>query len=311
VQPLALQLSVPGDPKVVYTAQGTTDHNGVIIYSNLPVGTFDVHVKGTHSLQSARAGVSLTANRTADVDMKAMVEGDVDGDNCVTVSDFAIVQGMIGAHKDIPGFNALADLNGDGEVTPADVSLLRSGFDMCGDISADNQVFALSTENAPSLGQTLAPWLNPGALRRDLALSLVPSTNSPRNGEVFTVLVIAEASTQPIDGASFILNYDPSRLLAVDAQGTPAAFVEPGADLPSVYTNWVDAKGGAVGYAAGMLQGAAPQGRLVLATLRFKALVPGATELRFGAMPSGHMQLTNGGINLLTVASSAILTVNP
>ena len=60
-------------------------------------------MKGTHSLQSARASVVLAANTTPAVDMKTQIEGDVDGDNCVTVNDFSVVQSMLGADKNTPG----------------------------------------------------------------------------------------------------------------------------------------------------------------------------------------------------------------
>ncbi|HET6313434.1 MAG TPA: SpoIID/LytB domain-containing protein, partial [Chloroflexia bacterium] len=217
VQPLTLSLSDPASASIVGKYQSTTDRNGVAFFQGLPEGTYNVHVKGPHSLQSARASILLSNNTTAEADMKAQIEGDVDGDNCVTVADFSVVQAMLGANENSSGFNPAADLNSDGEVTLSDVSLLRSGFDMCGDISADGQFSAMSTNLAPAL----APWLNPERLPRTLEMSLQASGTSVKPGEIVELDVIAEAGVQPVDGASFVLRFDPAQLAPVDAAGFP------------------------------------------------------------------------------------------
>ncbi len=312
VQPLTLLLSAPGNPAIIGKYQAVTDRNGVAFYDGLPAGTFDAHVKGAHSLQSAKANVTLSAGGTADVDMKTQIEGDIDGDNCVTVDDYAQVQAMLGTRKDTPGFNPAADLNNDGVVDMTDVSLLRSGFDMCGDVSADNQFQILSTGASPSLAQTLSPWTNPEGLRKDLSLFLSPSIPSARVGDVISVLVVAETGTQAIDGASFIVKYDPKVLGPVDAAGNSGK-AEPGTSLPAVMGNWVDSQGGAIGYSAGMLQGEPPQGRVVIAKLRFRVLsaAGGQTQLNFAPAPSSQMQLTNGGVNLLAGSQGAIIRLQP
>jgi len=252
VQPLTLALSVPGNPAVVGTYKGTTDRNGVVIFGNLPAGTYDVHVKGAHSLQNARASIALVPNRTVDVDMKALIEGDVDGDNCVTVDDFSLVQSLVGVGKNATGYNPAADLDGDGQVTVADVSLLRSGFDKCGDISADNMLYTLSADGSANASQELAAWVNSQALQKNLTLGLLSSASSVRVGSIVHVAVVANAGTQAIDGGSFVLNYDPSIMAPVDSSGNAAIQSEHGLALPSVLTNWVDPKGGVIGYAASM-----------------------------------------------------------
>ncbi len=310
VQPLTLLLSNPGDARVLSTYRGVTDRNGVAIYQGLPSGTFNVHVKGAHSLQSARASITLTDNSTAEVDMKVQVEGDTNGDNCVSVDDFAFVQSMIGTHKETPGFNSAADLNGDGIVSMTDVSLLRSGFDRCGDISADNEFQPLALLMGPTLSQQMSPWLNPDQLQKGLGMSLVSSTARPRNGDVIEVRVQATTGSQAVDGASFLVRYDPTQLAPVDGSGRPARAVEPGIALPSVLGNWIDTQGGLIGYSAGIVQGAPPRGEFTIATLRFR-LIGGAstTTIGFDRGPVGAMQLTNGGTDLLGQVVG--LTLNP
>ena len=312
-QPLTLLLSAPGDPTIIGTYAAKTDRNGVAIYQNLPAGTFDVHVKGTHSLQSARASVVLAANTTPAVDMKTQIEGDVDGDNCVTVNDFSVVQSMLGAGKNTPGFDPSADVNGDGIVTMSDISLLRSGFERCGDISADNDFQAMTADGAPTLAQALGPWENPASQEHNLTLGLSGNSNI-KAGDTFTLDVFAETGSQPIDGASFVLRYDAHRFLAVDATGNPAKGVDPGLDLPSVMGNWIDGKSGAIGYSTGILQGQPPAGHIVLGQIHFRALTSAGTGpalFSFVPTPSPNMQVTNGGENLLATASDLTITVAP
>jgi hypothetical protein len=313
VQPVTLYLSEPQSARVLYSFTGQTDRNGVAYFGDLPAGRFNVHVKGAKSLQSARANIALSDNSVVDLDMKAQIAGDLDGDNCVTVDDFSIVQSMLGASTSTPGFNPAADLNGDGVVTMSDVSLLRSGFDRCGDISADEEFRIMSEEQSPKLSDMLLPWTQPERLNHNLSLELVTSQPKVARGQVIEVQVVVNTGTQQVDGASYVISYDPKRLRPVDATGNDATGSEPGVALPAVMGNWIDTKGGLVGYSAGVLQGDTPQGRFVVATLRFRVLpgTNGNTRVSFAALPSPNMQVTNGGTNLLARAGNLDLVISP
>ncbi|HVG01146.1 MAG TPA: SpoIID/LytB domain-containing protein [Chloroflexia bacterium] len=313
VQPLTLHLSNPATAAVVASYNGATDRNGVAQYSGLPAGIYNVHVKGAHSLQSARANIALSTGATLDLDMKMQVEGDVNGDNCVTVDDFSYLQARLGTHRNAGGFDPAADLNNDGEVSVTDVSLLRSGFDLCGDVSADAQFGIQSASAAPPLSQLLAPWLRPEALSRDLGLSIWTSADQVRMGEYVDVAVVAQTGAQPVDGASFVMQFDPAVFSPVDAAGNPATAMEPGLALPSVMGNWLDANGGAAGFSAGMLQGETPSGQVVLAKVRFRVLsapANGTSALGFRTSAPNLMQLTNGGLNLLGTVNGATISVS-
>jgi hypothetical protein len=139
------------------------------------------------------------------------------------------------------------------------------------------------------------------------------SADQVRVGEYLDVAVVAEAGAQPIDGASFVMQFDPAVFSPVDAAGNPAAAMEPGLALPSVMGNWLDANGGAAGFSAGMLQGEPPSGQVVLAKLRFRVLSApgnGSTALGFRKNAPNLMQLTNGGINLLGTVNGATISVS-
>ena len=127
------------------------------------------------------------------------------------------------------------------------------------------------------------------------------------------VQVVANTAAQAVDGASFIVSYDPTMLKPVDGNGKTRAAFDPGVALPGVMGNWVDANGGFAGYSAGILQGDPPQGSLTLATIRFRVLPRASGVVRLGLVPtsSPNMQLTDGGTNLLATANGLSLNVKP
>lgn len=59
--------------------------------------------------------------------------GDCDGDNEVTIGDFAILSGSFGTSEGEPGYDPAADLNGDGTVDIGDFALLSANFGEVGD----------------------------------------------------------------------------------------------------------------------------------------------------------------------------------
>ena len=110
------------------------------------------------------------------------------------------------------------------------------------------------------------------------------------------------------------MKYDPQRFVPVDASGNVTDKIDPGLSLPAEMGNWLDAAGGAIGYSAGILQGDPPAGRVVVATMRFRALTRagvGTALFSFAPGPSPFMQLTNGGDNLLSKASDLAIQVTP
>ena len=150
-------------------------------------------------------------------------------------------------------------------------------------------------------------------MSRNLGLSIWTSADQVRVGDYVDVAVLAQTGSQSIDGASLVMKFDPAVLSPVGANGGPVTGMEPGVALPSVMGNWLDANGGAAGFSAGMLQGDAPSGEVVLAKLRFRVVAAppaGSTALTFHSGPSGLMQLTYGGMNLLGTVTGAQISVS-
>lgn len=63
----------------------------------------------------------------------ALTNGDVDGDNAVTLFDYNLLSEAFDTSAGDPGWYALADLDGDGGVTLFDYNILSANFDLVGD----------------------------------------------------------------------------------------------------------------------------------------------------------------------------------
>lgn len=91
----------------------------------VPARTIDVSIKPGSFL---RRTVSLNATSGDVHGMFEMVNGDVNGDNTINISDFLALRQAFGTSAGGP-----ADLNGDGSVNVADFLILRSNFGRTGD----------------------------------------------------------------------------------------------------------------------------------------------------------------------------------
>ena len=61
------------------------------------------------------------------------MNGDIDGDNSVTVFDYDRLSAAFDASAGDAGYDAAADLDGDGTVSVFDYDILSRNFDLVGD----------------------------------------------------------------------------------------------------------------------------------------------------------------------------------
>ncbi len=95
-------------------------------------GVYDFVLKGTHWLSRRLSGVQVESGKTSRVSF-ALINGDADGDNAITVFDYIALSLSFGLRSDDAGFDQNADFDGDGEVTIFDYILLSQNFDLQGD----------------------------------------------------------------------------------------------------------------------------------------------------------------------------------
>jgi hypothetical protein len=116
---------------VMQTANVNLDASGNFSFvPTIAPGTYTVTAKGSHWLRKAAEGVTITTqgfNQNF-----TLVNGDVNGDNAVTLGDFADLRAAFGSTNGDANWNPNADLNGDGFVTLADFAILRGNFGQSG-----------------------------------------------------------------------------------------------------------------------------------------------------------------------------------
>lgn len=130
---VTVQLYQAGTSTLVDTKVATLDGAGnVTVTSQAPGGNYDVYVKASHWLRRKVANQSFGLSGLSGLSW-SLLNGDVNGDNAVTVADFVALRAAFGSSVGDPNYNPNADLNGDGAITISDFTILRSNFGQSGD----------------------------------------------------------------------------------------------------------------------------------------------------------------------------------
>ena len=128
--PVELQIRAPGSvtPLQVHTL-ALNASGGYTLVAPLD-GVYDLSAKASHWLRQTLASVSIVGGGVANF---SLVNGDIDGDNEVTLFDFGALVSAFGSMPGDSGWNPEADLDGDEEVTLFDFGILVSNFGAIGD----------------------------------------------------------------------------------------------------------------------------------------------------------------------------------
>ncbi len=128
--PVTVELRQGGN--VVRTAILSLDANGNYTIPAVLPGTYDIAFKASHWLRVVVSGVTVEGSNVTGVNV-ALTNGDIDGDNEVTLLDFGALVAAFGAMPGDANWNASADLDGDMEVTLLDFGILVQNFGAVGD----------------------------------------------------------------------------------------------------------------------------------------------------------------------------------
>ena len=300
--PLTGELRDAVSGEVLALLSPTTDTRGRFTMPGLAPGTYDIRIKGMHTLANVRARVVLAPGENT-IDLGTLLEGDADNDNDVDATDASLVNLAFGTAPGNARWDPRADFNEDNVVNATDMALLAANFGRRGDIpigAAAGQPWA----GAPvRLAQAAA------AEGAAVSIGFSPSPITVDKGQIFTVNVVIHAGTQPVDAVQAYIAFPAGILRVVDAAGNPTDRVQGGTAFTLELTNSVDNSTGLIRYAA-TVPGGSRTGDVVVATLRFKAMQPSALGyLRFGVWEPTRTDVTYLGQSLLTAWPATPVTV--
>jgi hypothetical protein len=108
------------------------DPDGNYTIPDVENGTYDIAFKASHWLRTVVRGVDVVDADVVGVDV-SLTNGDIDGDNEVTLFDFGALVAAFGSVPGDSNWNPDADLDGDEEVTLFDFGILVRNFGAIGD----------------------------------------------------------------------------------------------------------------------------------------------------------------------------------
>lgn len=166
----------------------TTDEMGRFQLSNLPPGTYQIRVKGSHTLATQIKAAPLAAG-TNQIFFGTLLEGDIEvvaSANYVKLNDFGLLSSAFDHCSGESGYLPNADLNEtDACVTIEDFGLLSANFNQSGDILYDSSALVPAPLPIASAGTTVAFATNRvvAAVGDVITLPLVLDSGS---GDAFT-----------------------------------------------------------------------------------------------------------------------------
>ena len=116
----------------LWNGNATTNNTGVFTMNGLAPGTYDIGIKNCTALSEVNTSVTLSAGMTTVVNFGTTREGDADGDDTVTGTDFSLLAGAFMSIPAYPNWNPNCDFNRNNAVTGKDFSLLSGNFGKAG-----------------------------------------------------------------------------------------------------------------------------------------------------------------------------------
>lgn len=270
---LTLELRDPATDVSLGVYGVSTGESGGFSLGGLSAGTYNLRVKGMHTLANRIAHVTLAAGDNS-VNLGVLHEGDVDNDNDVDAADASLLNAAFGSAPGGDYWDPRADLNGDRVVDGADYGLLSASYGLAG----DQVVGAALAAQADDRQKWLRELAKDRALDGSVALGFDPTELSGELGDILEVQLMLYAGDQPVDTVDVTVSYPSSSLRLVDAAGNAVAQAEAGDAFDIVLANAANGAEGTL-HLAVTQPGGAITGAVNLATLRFKAVGPAPNGL--------------------------------
>ena len=312
--PVRVQMwRIPGGAPYRDQESTVQDTAGRFVVPSVNAHTYDICVKGRHTLQVCQQNIVLDC---PGVDcgcipqvpsFGTLPEGDANGDNSVNAVDASIMATYYW------GYDPRADFNEEGYIDARDASLLASNYWRTG------QSLSALSDAAPD--RTTPKEAPPDEFA---TLMLEPVMSVVQVGELFTLTVELDTEDQMVAALDAFVQFDPAYLQVVDGAGQPSNEVVPDlTGMDTVIRNEVNSSTGLISYAAMAPGGASPgQGNMAIFRVPFKAVAatpeeggtPGQigtqVEFLFDAGNEHVTMVAQGGYDVLLDAHSAKVQVN-
>ncbi|OGE98128.1 MAG: hypothetical protein A3G89_01025 [Candidatus Doudnabacteria bacterium RIFCSPLOWO2_12_FULL_42_9] len=144
-------------------------------------------------------------------------------------------------------------------------------------------------------------------------LTVSPASGSYTAGQTFTVNVLLNTTSQPIDGVDFFyLKYNPAILQVQDSDAaTSGVQIIPGTLLTQTLANTVDAATGKITFSQVTTTGTSYNGSGTVASINFKGIANGTSTLAFDftAGSTADTNVAGGGTDKLTAVTNGSFTI--
>ncbi|HEY0606273.1 MAG TPA: hypothetical protein VGD58_25345 [Herpetosiphonaceae bacterium] len=210
-----ISLYQPGTDTLVGQFAATTDQLGrfSVTLANVPVGTYDIQVKGSNTLSNKRTNIDLS-DPTIEHDFGTLRVGDSTGNNTVNGADVSYMIPSFLLTSSDTGFLPYADTNNNGAINGGDVSALVPNFLRAGPLT-----------NAQALTQPVQRMRTRSSTLPTIGMS--PALSKIAVGEIVPVQVRLGLGEAEADTLDLYLNFDPQLLEVVDANGQPISSLMP------------------------------------------------------------------------------------
>ncbi|MCS7310258.1 MAG: hypothetical protein RMK92_05475 [Armatimonadota bacterium] len=130
--PVTVQLRPAGSTNPIRTVVLNLGSGGSYAVSDVPNGTYDLAFKASHWLRRVARNVTVSGANVGGVSV-SLPNGDIDGDNEVSLLDFGRLVAAFGTQPGDANWNPNADLDGDADVSLLDFGVLVRSFGLVGE----------------------------------------------------------------------------------------------------------------------------------------------------------------------------------
>ena len=110
-----------------YSYNVTTNQNGIFTINDVPLGTYTIAIKNTHTLKRVKSAQAIIGGNN-NINFGTLLEGDGINDNVVNIFDLSLLANCFGKSVGQPGYDSRVDFNNDSTINIFDLSLLATNF---------------------------------------------------------------------------------------------------------------------------------------------------------------------------------------